>query len=92
MKTAFLRGNTIGITGLVALIVTWATIWVGPFIVPPPWVPRVWLVTIVLVLPCAVMAGIFATRMTSKWWYFLADAGFLSVAFLLANAAAEANY
>jgi hypothetical protein len=87
MKTAFLKGSTIGITGLVALIVSWGAIWVGPFIVPPPWVPRVWLVTIVVVLPCAVVAGVFAARMTSKWWYVLAGAGFLSAAFLLANAA-----
>jgi hypothetical protein len=87
MKTAFLKGNTIGIAGLAALIVSWAAIWVGPFFVHPPSVPRVWLVIIVVVLPCAVVAGVFAARMTSKWWYVLAGASVLSEAFLLANAA-----
>ena len=87
MKIAFLKGNTIGIAGLVALIFLWAAIWVGPIIVPPPWVPRVWLVTVVVVLPCAVVASVFAARITSQWWYVLGGAGFLSAAFLLANAA-----
>jgi hypothetical protein len=47
----------------------------------------VWLVTIVVVLPCAVAAGVLAARMTSKWWYVLTGAGFLSVILLLADAA-----
>jgi len=79
------RGKIIGIAGLVALLVSWAGIWVGPSVVPPLWVPRVWLMIILVVLPCAVVAGVVAARMTSKWWYVLA--GFLSAAFLLANAA-----
>jgi hypothetical protein len=84
------KGNTgqvIGITGLVALFASWAAIWVAPFVLSPRWVPRVWLMTIVVALPCAVVACVVAARMTSKWWYVLAGAGFLSAAFLLAGAA-----
>ena len=89
MKTVFsLHGNTIGIAGLFALVFSWVAILVGPSFVPPSSVPRVWLVTIVVVLPCAVVAGVLAARITSKWWYVLVGAGFLSVSFLLAALAA----
>jgi hypothetical protein len=80
------RGQIIGIAGLIALVASWAAIWVAPLLLSPRWVPRVWLMTIVVALPCAVVAGVVAARMTSKWWYFLAGAGFLSAAFLLAGA------
>jgi hypothetical protein len=81
------RGKIIGIAGLIALFVSWAAIWVAPSVVPPLWVPRLWLMIVVIALPCAVVAGVVAARMNSKWWYVLAGAGFLSAAFLLANAA-----
>jgi hypothetical protein len=81
------RGKIIGVAGLIALLVSWAAIWAATSVVPPPWVPRVWLMTIVVALPCAVVAGVVAARMTAKWWYVLAGAGLLSAAFLLAGAA-----
>jgi hypothetical protein len=81
------RGQIIGIAGLIALVASWAAIWVAPLVLSPRWVPRVWLMTIAVALPCAVVAGVVAARKTSKWWYVLAGAGFLSAAFLLAGAA-----
>jgi len=81
------RGKIIGRAGLIALFASWAAIWVAPFVMPPPWVPRVWLVTIAIALPCAVVAGVIAARMASKWWYVLAGAGLLSAAVLLADLA-----
>jgi hypothetical protein len=81
------RGKIIGIAGLIALLASWGAIWVAPLLLSPRWVPRVWLITIVVALPCAVVAGVVAARMTSHWWYVLAAAGFLSAAFLLAGAA-----
>jgi len=81
------RGQIIGTAGLIALISSWAVIWVAPLVLSPRWVPRVWHMTIVVALPCAVVAGVVAASMTSKWWYVLAAAGFLSAAFLLAGAA-----
>lgn len=81
------RGKIIGIAGLVVLLASWAAIWIAPFVAPPPWVPRVWLLTIAIALPFALVAGVIAARMASKWWYALAVAGFLSAAALLADIA-----
>ncbi len=81
------RGRTIGIAGLAALIASWAAVQAAPVVVPPAWVPRVWIVTIVFTLPCVVVAGVTAARIASKWWYALAAAGLLSAAFLLVGAA-----
>jgi hypothetical protein len=84
MKTAIPKGNAIGVSGVVALVTSWAAISVGPSIVPASWVPRMWLAIITVVLPGAVVAAFLAARMASKWWYVLAGAGLLSAAFLLA--------
>jgi hypothetical protein len=81
------KGRIIGIAGLIALGASWTAIWIAPFVVPPPWVPRVWLLTLATAFPFAVVAGVIAARMTSKWWYFLAGSSLLSAAILLANAA-----
>ena len=81
------RGKTIGVLGLIALLASWLGIWLAPSVMPPPWVPRVWLVTIVIALPSAVVAGVIAGRMASIGWYFLAGAGLLSAAVLLADVA-----
>ena len=81
------RGRMIGIVGLIALLVSWVGLWVAPTVFPPSWVPRVWLMTLAIELPCAVVAGVIAARMASKWWYILAGAGLLSAGVLLADVA-----
>ena len=82
-----IRGEFIGIAGLIVLLASWIAIWVAPVVMPPPWVPRIWLLAIMIALPFALVAGVIAARMASKWWYALAAAGFLSAVVLLADAA-----
>jgi hypothetical protein len=81
------RGKTIGIAGLIALLASWVAIWIAPFVMPPPWVPRIWLITIAVALAFALVTGVIAARIASKWWYFLVGSSLLSAAILLADAA-----
>jgi len=81
------RAKIIGIAGLIALLVSWVAIWIAPFVMSPPWVPRIWLLTIAFALPFALVTGVVAARMGSKWWYFLAGSSLVSAAILLADAA-----
>ncbi len=81
------RGKMIGIAGAISLVVSWLGLWVAPSVMPPSWLPRLWLLTLVIELPCAVVAGIVAARMASKWWYALVGAGLLSAVVLLADVA-----
>ena len=81
------KGKLVGIGGLIALLASWAAVWVTPHILAPKSVPQVWLAASVIVLPCATAAGVFAARKSSSWWYVLAAACFLSVAFLLSAVA-----
>jgi hypothetical protein len=80
-------GKSVGIVGTLIFVFAWLTLGAAPSLLPPPWVPRIWLLAIALALPCAVIAGVVAGRMTSRWWYLLSAAGLISVAFLLANVA-----
>lgn len=80
------RGKMSGIVGLITLLTSWAAIWFAPILLPPHWVPRVWILVLVA-LPCAIGLGIVAARFSSKGWYFLVGAGFLTVTVLLAGAA-----
>ncbi len=80
------KGKIIGIVGLITLLALWVALWSAPFLVPPRWVPRVW-IAVLIALPCTMGLGVVAGRMSSKWWYFLAGAGFLTAAVLLAGAA-----
>ena len=80
------RGKIVGIIGIITLLNSWAAIWFAPFLLPPQWVPRVWIL-VLIALPCAIGLGIVAARLSSKWWYFLAGAGFFTAVALLAGAA-----
>ena len=79
-----MQGKVIGTVGLAALLASWSAIWVAPHLLPPQWVPRVWIVAL-LALPCAIVLGVVAGRVSSRWWYFVAGAGLLSAAVLLAG-------
>ena len=81
------QGKIMGIVGLGALLASWVAIWGAPFLMPSKWVPRVWIV-VLIALPCVIVLGVVAGRMSSRWWYFLAGAGLLSAAVLLASTAA----
>jgi len=83
----FDRGELIGILGIIVLLASWGGLWAAPYAMPPSWVPRVWLLTLAIELPCAVVAGAVAARTASKWWYILAGVAFLSAVVLLADVA-----
>ena len=80
------KGKIVGIVGLVALIASWAAFLFAPHDMPAEWVPRLWMVALI-VLTCSIVLAVVAGRMSSRWWYFLAAASFLSAAFLLAAVA-----
>jgi len=81
-----MQGKIIGTLGLAALLVSWTAIWVAPHLMPPQWVPRVW-IGVLLALPCAIVLGVIAGRISSRWWYFVAGAALLSGVVLLAGVA-----
>jgi hypothetical protein len=81
------RGKIIGSAGLVALLASWAVFRLPPSALARRWDPWLFLLAIILSAPGAVVPGIIAARLASKWWYVLAGAGFLSAAVLLAGLA-----
>ena len=78
------RGKIVGISGLAALL---AVFWIPPSALPRRYDPSLFLLAIILSGAGAAVLGIIAGRMTSKWWYIVAGAGFVTVAVLLADLA-----
>jgi hypothetical protein len=81
------KGKVIGTAGLMALLASWAVFWVPHSVLARRWDPWLFLLAIILSAPGAVVPGIIAGRIASKWWYVVAGAGFLSAAVLLADLA-----
>ena len=85
------KGKTVGIAGLIALLVLWAVLLFPWRILPSRCLPRLDPPLVILVLTIlagsATVAGIVAGRMSSKWWFFLGGAAVLSLALLLASVA-----
>ena len=80
------KGKTIGIVGVVVLLGSWAALWVAPRFTPDHWVPHVW-EAFLIAMSSVIVLGVVAGRMSSRWWYFVAGLGLLSVAFILASVA-----
>lgn len=72
--------------GLVLLLASWATLWVGPNLTPAQWIPDEEIAALIAV-SFAIVLGIVAGRISSKWWYLVACAGLLSLAVVLTSAA-----
>ena len=81
-----MQGKIVGIVGLAVLLASWTAVWAVPHLMPPQWVPRVWIVAL-LALACAIVLGVVAGRISSRWWYLVAGASFLSAVVLLASVA-----
>jgi hypothetical protein len=81
------RGKIVGISGLTALLASWAVFWIPPSALPRRYDPSLFLLAIILSGLGAAVLGVIAGRMASKWWYALAAAGFLSAGVLLADLA-----
>ena len=85
-----LKGKTVGIAGLVGLLVSW-TVLLFPWRILPLHLPSAvgpWAVLALIILAgSATVAGIVAGRTSSRWWYFLAGAGLLTLAVMLASVA-----
>ena len=81
------RGNKVGAVALILVIASWALLELSSSIMPPGWVPTVYLFTLILSGPVTIVLGIIAGRKASRWWYFVAVAGALSAAILLAGVA-----
>ena len=83
-------GKTVGIAGLVVLVVSW-TVLLFPRRILPLHLPSAvgpWVVLALIILAgSATVAGIVAGRTSSRWWYFLAGTALLSFAMLLSSVA-----
>jgi hypothetical protein len=84
MKHSMSAGNTARWTGVALLLASWTLLRLPSSLVPSRWDSWRVLIAIILSGPGAAVAGVFAARMASKWWYVLVGAGFLSAAVLLA--------
>ena len=80
------KGKTLGIVGVIVLLVSWTTILVAPHFTSPQWVPTVW-IAVLIAVPFAIVLAVMAGRMSSRWWYLVAGLGLLSIAFMLASVA-----
>lgn len=81
------KGQRIGIAGLLLLLASWLAIYLAGRVMPNTWAPNVWLITLTVGLPSALIAGIVAGRMASRWWYFVSGVSCLTAGVLLAGAA-----
>lgn len=80
-------GKKIGLAGLVLLLSSWLAIYLAGRVMPNTWAPNVWLVILTTSLPCALIAGIIAGRMASRWWYFVSGMSLLTAGIMLAGVA-----
>ena len=85
------RGKIIGVAGLIVLLASWAVLFFPWRILPPSYPsiadPSLLFLVISILSGSAGVTGIVAGRMTSKWWYLLSGAGFLTTVVLLADLA-----
>ena len=81
------RAMVFGWAGLASLLASWAVFWLPHSMLPRHWAQWLYLLAIILSGPAAIILGIIAGRTASKWWYFVAVAGFLTVGILVAGLA-----
>ena len=80
------RANAFGAAGCGILTTCWLLIYLAPYVIPPGWVPGLWLVVVVVFIPSAIVAGFVAAR-RSRWWHCLTAAAIASAAMLVASVA-----
>jgi len=76
----------VGILGLVLLVSSWLALFVAGRSTPN-WAPNVWLIDLSIGLPGALLAGILAGRLASRWWYSVSAMSVLTAGVMLAGAA-----
>jgi len=78
-------GLRLGILGLASLVAGWLALYVASLrALPGEWAPRIWILSLGICLPSAVICGLFAGRMVSGWWYLVSATSLLTAGVMIA--------
>ena len=78
------KGHRVGILGLALFLASWIAIYLAARVMPYGWEPHIWFIVMTFGLPSALIAGIIAGRMSSRWWYCVSTISFLAEGMLIA--------